>query len=355
MMQTMPKENKRKHYLDVLRVISILAVLLMHSAGFFDDTVRNYCIQWNVSILLGSITRFAVPVFVMISGALMLSKESIDLKRLYSWNILRFFTAYLFWSLFYTFVYSFISYYGSVSIVSIKNLISGTLKGGYFHLWYMPMIIGLYVALPVLHHCVRGMRKEHVGYWIGLNFVICFVIPLLRRNGTFEHIFGETIDTLHVGFWGEYVFYFTLGYILDKYEMPETMYKTVCLAGIGCAVFTVLAVWFPSVRAGTLVDTFRMNNTPNVLLMSTALFVFVKKRISAYPKRSSNRSILFFSELSFGVYFVHEFILVEMHDLFFKESGTVSAILILFVATTAISYTMIFAIRKMAKLSRYIT
>lgn len=353
--QSVSKGASRKSYLDILRVIAILAVVLMHSTGFFDNTVQIHSVQWNCSIIFGSITRFAVPVFIMISGALMLNKESIDIKRLYSKNILRFVTAYLFWSIFYTIVYSFIPHYGSISIISIKNLISGTLKGGYFHLWYMPLIIGLYVALPLLHACLRSMRRELIGYWVLMSFLICFVLPQMREIEIVNYIFGEAIDHFNVGLWGEYLLYFILGYALDKYELPDRAYKAICVGGMICALFTIAAVWIPSAQAGNLVGILRMNNTPNVLWMSVALFLFVKKHSSRLKVNGYNRILSFLSELSFGVYFVHEFVLVELHDLFFRSSNAASAILVLFVTGTIVSYALIWMIRKVTRLSRYIT
>lgn len=347
------QSKERKVYLDLLRIISISAVLLMHSTGFFDNVVDAILPQWYIAIILGTVTRFAVPVFVMISGALMLNKDTIDIKRLYSKNIVRFAIAYLFWSFFYTIIYSFIPYYGSISIVSIKNLISGTLKGGYFHLWYMPLIIGLYVALPILHQCVRIMEEHQIRYWLVAGFLICFILPLVRKIPVVDHIWGESIDTFDGGFWGEYILYFILGYVLDRSMLSNKQCRPVYFAGIASALITVLLVLIPSIQTGTLIDVFRNNNTPNILVMSVSLFLFVKN--GCFEKARQSRMLPVLSNLSFGVYLVHEFVLVELYSACFVNSKSVGAILILFVASMVISYAIIWMIRRLKRLSNYIT
>ena len=68
-------ETKRILYLDYLRIIATIAVILIHTASqnwheFAPDTVT-----WNTLNLFDSVARFAVPLFCMISGALFLNRS----------------------------------------------------------------------------------------------------------------------------------------------------------------------------------------------------------------------------------------------------------------------------------------
>ena len=87
---------KRKYYLDVLRICAISAVVLMHCAGFADNDVNPSSVLWNSAIIFNNITKYAVPVFVMISGSLMLGRTDISLKQLFQKYIFRLVTAYIF-------------------------------------------------------------------------------------------------------------------------------------------------------------------------------------------------------------------------------------------------------------------
>ena len=87
-----------------------------------------------------SLVRFAVPIFVMISGALFLQRD-IPTKIIYTKYILKLSVAYIFWSLIYSL------YYGGNLSRHVINFINST-----FHLWFIPMIIGLYIAYPIIMH-----------------------------------------------------------------------------------------------------------------------------------------------------------------------------------------------------------
>lgn len=117
-------------YIDMLRVLAIIAVLLMHTAGHRSPNEVS-TIEWQICNIFDSGTRWAVPIFVMISGCLFLDKnKEISIKKLYRKNILRIITAYIFWSLIYTLVFSTIKYYKLLLMEGIINTIAGTLKGG---------------------------------------------------------------------------------------------------------------------------------------------------------------------------------------------------------------------------------
>jgi surface polysaccharide O-acyltransferase-like enzyme len=105
----------RSYHLDILRIIAIFSVLLMHTAGhtssFFQNSPQTFTYQF-LSIF-DTATRFAVPVFVMISGALFLdSNKVLSTKKLYRKNILRLVIAFFFWSLIYVLFYWFLVFIG---------------------------------------------------------------------------------------------------------------------------------------------------------------------------------------------------------------------------------------------------
>lgn len=346
--------NNRKYYLDVLRICAILAVLLMHSNGLFDDTVTSGNPLWILSIIGGSITRFAVPVFLMISGALLFAKETVSYKSLCKGNILRFVTAYFFWSFIYVMAFSFIPHHGDFSVGAIKNLLAETLKGGYFHLWYMPLIIGLYALAPVLHSLVHKTEEKILWYWMLLTFLLCFVAPLFRRIPLFEHIMGKSIDIFKVGFYGEYVFYFVAGYLLSKRKLPRSICSLLYLLGVSSAIITVCTTWILSAKSGELVSFLRENNTPNVMLMSVALFVFVQNKLTDAWSPKHPGILLFLSKYAFGVYLIHELILMELKSLIIPYIPELCLIPALFVATSVLSYGIIWLVGRIRPLSRLI-
>ena len=91
---------------DSLRVVAILSVIVLHaSAVVFLNLYPSY--DWNVANVYDSFMRWNVPVFFMISGALFLRRsKELNIKRLYSRNILRIVAIFVFWSIIYAIIYA---------------------------------------------------------------------------------------------------------------------------------------------------------------------------------------------------------------------------------------------------------
>ena len=151
-------ENKliqRQYNLDYLRVFASVAIILLHV------TAQNMCYvelagtEWNIYNICNSASRWGVPVFVMMSGALFLPRE-IPTKTLYTKYIARMAIAYVVWSLFYAIVdpignLIFTEGYQVSFVEIIGNFISGAV-----HLWFLPMIIGLYMCIPLIKQLTQN-------------------------------------------------------------------------------------------------------------------------------------------------------------------------------------------------------
>ena len=95
MEQTQPQ---RIAYFDVLRILATFAVIVLHlSAQHWADT-DVYSRAWQAFNLYDSAVRWAVPVFVMISGALFLSGSQAASRHILKKNVSRLVTAFIFWS-----------------------------------------------------------------------------------------------------------------------------------------------------------------------------------------------------------------------------------------------------------------
>ena len=138
-------KNLRKYYLDILKIISCIAVIVLHTCSRDMKLVSPISNRYQVLNFFDSLTRFAVPIFVMVSGALFLNKnKKVDVKRLYTKNVLRLFSAYLFWSI----VYGLFSYYCLKNYTSLISAMQSVMLMSYFHLWFIPMMISIYLLIP---------------------------------------------------------------------------------------------------------------------------------------------------------------------------------------------------------------
>lgn len=145
----MTKNNltQRQYNLDYLRVFASIVIILLHVSAQNMDYVEPTGTEWNIYNICNGASRWGVPVFVMMSGALFLPRE-IPTKTLYKKYILRMAIAYIVWSLFYAIFdplrkLIFKDDYHISFVEIIGSFISGAV-----HLWFLPMIIGLYMCIP---------------------------------------------------------------------------------------------------------------------------------------------------------------------------------------------------------------
>ena len=94
------KQQNRILYFDILRVLATLAVITLHISvhNWYETDISST--QWMAYTMYDSLFRWSVPIFVMISGALFLQRD-VNLKKLFSKNIFRLATAFVFWSILY--------------------------------------------------------------------------------------------------------------------------------------------------------------------------------------------------------------------------------------------------------------
>lgn len=224
------KENKltqRQYHLDYLRVFASIAIIILHVTGQDMYNVEVACTGWNFYNICNSATRWGVPVFVMMSGALFLPRE-IPTKTLYKKYISRMAITYVVWSLFYAIAIPSINIIsGKEYNINLFELIQSFISGEY-HLWFLPMIIGLYMCMPLIKQLTQSDKL--IKYFLSLSFIFCFIktqIELITNNllrNNIQTIF-ENVNTLFKNFNVNLVFgfatYFILGYYLNKTEINK--------------------------------------------------------------------------------------------------------------------------------------
>lgn len=143
--------KERIFWIDVCRVIAIFGVVLIHSCGeIFYSYGKIPASYWLAANILDSFARVAVPLFVMISGALLLrpnNSPSVNLKNIGS-RIGKVLLPLIIWSMFYLW---WVDYNTPNKIIDplewLQKFLSQPVM---YHLWFVYMIIGIYILLPIL-------------------------------------------------------------------------------------------------------------------------------------------------------------------------------------------------------------
>ena len=154
----MPESDDRYARLDAARWLAAVAVVMLHGAAtVVSDPAAYGSGAWLAANLYDSAARWCVPVFVMISGALLLDPERPqDARRFYSRRVARICAPLLFWTLFYLLWRTALDWIDDGRLdLSFwpRKLAHGE---PYYHLWYLYMIVGLYLFAPLVRALARA-------------------------------------------------------------------------------------------------------------------------------------------------------------------------------------------------------
>lgn len=299
-------------YLDILRSASVFMVVVLHASCRVLLSCNPGEVPWNVANAFDSCTRWCVPVFVMISGALFLDRD-ITHGRLFSKYVFRLFRVFVVWSLFYAVLDAVRALRHDVPFspdMFVRHLLLG-----HYHLWFLYMMAGLYVLVPFLRAIVRDARLTLRFLWIGAVFA--FLLPEAasiaeqacpRWGDILPAILGKTCLNFFLG----YPVYFVLGHALAGREGTERngQVAALCILGILCVLATAVLTSWMSLRSGKLDETFGGAGNMTVFLPAMAVFVLCK-RLFAGEGRSGKLATCagWLSRHVFGIFLVHAFVL----------------------------------------------
>lgn len=293
-------------WIDNARILAIFAVVLLHVAGGFVVFSTLGSVDWWFGNLYDASMRWCVPVFVMISGALLLGTSKDEpISLFYRKRAMRVLIPTLSWSILFLLwvAYNKIIAGETVSIVGlIKMLLLGK---AYFHLWFLYMILCLYLFTPFLRKIVRQSSKKEL-----LLFVfICFAFS--TADYSFDMLVSGKQD-LFVNWFLYYVPYFVCGYLIkeDKNVYPPVLLWAVFLVSV---VFTALACYMLAVASEITTGLYFYNYLSiNVIIMSVSMMYLLKSINKPLAGTGFNKTL---ASLSFGIYLVHPVVLETIVDL----------------------------------------
>ncbi len=300
--------KERILYPDLLRIIAAFGVIILHVAatGYYYKYEAG-TIGWQMRNLYDSLSRFSVPVFVMVSGIFLLNPgNAYSLKKLYGSKILKIAIVYLFWSLFYAAVFVIEKKIRLGQDVSISMFAEKVLNGEY-HLWFLFVICGLYMISPVLRLIV-GNETVTV-YYLLLSLVFVFGAHTLDLFPFSRRIADLSIRRFDVSLVAGFSGYFVWGYWLSTHKLGRNVRRMIYLAGIAGAVGT-------TAFNGVTESCFRTPDgyfLPGILAMATAVFVFFQYGFqdTSMPQRR-RKLISLVGKWSFGIYLVHVFYCIAL-------------------------------------------
>ncbi|MEB4615426.1 acyltransferase [Leucobacter sp. M11] len=289
----------RLAYLDRLRAISIVAVVVLHAAAWNWSTFDPSGSAWQTLNWADSAVRFSVPVFFMISGSLFLDpKRNVTWRSLFRKSLPRLLVAFVVWSVFFALVGT----YGPGGTGTLVSLATQIVLGHY-HLWFLFALVGLYLVTPILRRVVTD--RTTAWYFVGLAGVFASVLPLLTHVPLAGKLLQTVLDTMQLQLVLGYTLYFVLGYLLSTARVsPKQLRWAFALGAAGIVVTAVGTSWLTqrgNEPNGLLYDYL----TPGVVLSAVAVFLGVKAWSESRPQARPGHVVSTLSTYSFGIFLVH--------------------------------------------------
>lgn len=346
------KTQEQKHilYLDVLRIIAAFLVVSIHISSFCWYGTSHLSFNWIIMNYADSLSRVGVPLFIILSGSLFLSRKNLNLKNFYLINCLRIMIIYVFWELFYIFdTFGF-----DIPQEPSPWFIWFNFK---YHLWFLPFLLGVYLIVPILRKIVEKKRLYHGILLVGLLWSVCKSVWLLLPYFLGNEFLLKTPSWV---VFLEFVFYFFLGFYLKECKTAIPFW----VFGVGYILLSLFNGYaterisrFLGYPNASLYDNF----TTAILVSSICVFLFVKNMAQTEKIKQfltlKNKRLKTLSSLTLGVYLLHPFFIEHLSADFHLDVNSFPIMLsipLLSILVFGLSFLAGFLFRKIPYLGRHL-
>ena len=292
--------KKRLIYLDILNIIAILCVIAMHCNG----VVHSYSTQrwWRTSLIVECVAYFAVPLFLMISGAnLFAYRKKYDTKTFFKKRFCKVLIPFIFWA-FVMFIWK--NYIEEISLANMNflDLISAFFQSKEEYTYYfLFLILGIYLTLPILSNLADDKYRKSLWYAVAVYFLFNAILPNIL--GTVGVYYNTDLGIAITG----YMMYVILGYLLSTGEVDKKYRIIIYVSAIVAVLYRYFMTLIFSNQIGKIDNRTWGYTQFHVYILTSAIFLFVKNlRLDDKINSEKIKNIISkISSCSFGIYLIH--------------------------------------------------
>ena len=296
----------RYPYLSLIRVISCIGIVALHTYYVYVSYFEASSGQQAWSYAVRNIMMWAVPCFVMVTGALLLDPDrSLSIKKLFSRYILRAaLSIVVFTVVFYAFDLWLGGRWPRLSDIPavLRKLYT---NDSWSHMWYLYMLIGLYLLMPAFRLVTAGADARTIRYLVLVGFIFLLVLPTAGTIFKISSGFYITIYTV-------YPFYLFLGYALHKriIRIPRWLGAPMAAAGILATILLTRLQILQGIGADVIPKLTGNYSFVVICLMAAGVFSLLqpKEKAAGQPVREA-KLLIFLDQHSFGIYLLHYLVL----------------------------------------------
>lgn len=307
-------EIKPSYYpeMNYLRGFAILAVIITHVSAHFTDLSEVNALS-TTCMVLDSLSSYAVPAFLFISGFVLINKyrKPLDINKYYIKRFKSIVPQYIIFSIIYT------MYNEQPIVIFFHNLLTG---GSFYHMWFFVLIIELYIFYPLILDIYNYSKSKNMNTSLLITTAIMGIIYNMYFTSyqLVPQLFG-------------WVFYFILGFVVrDNYELTklENFFKkyalVVCVVIAIGTLFSVVSIeftYFPSYKSIFETEYAKLgflSATIN-LVYNTVLFMLFLNISAMLSSQKKYPIIDKIGSFSFAIYLIHPLVLEQLIKIWFIQ------------------------------------
>lgn len=290
---------------DVIRVLAIIGVVIIHTANavygrpdFFGG------ISWWFAIILNSISRASIPLFIMVSGYFILAKHE-DFKKTLIRTINRIGIPLIFWFLIYT-----IWNFGNPTFEYFNfSLIYKFFTVNVFYLYFFIILIGLYLASPLLKRVLKAkIQKPVVTFSFLAGGCAYFLLQYLLYLCT---------PAYSLIYWIPFTGFFIAGFTLGKFNKYKPLFSILYISGLALTIGGSYLYYLYTFQGNNIFNShgclaFYADSflSINVVMMAVGAYALLMNfEFSKIIKGRLKKLIFSIARASLGIYILHIFIL----------------------------------------------
>ena len=279
-------------HLSLLRIVATVSIVWLHTCSTLAKNPDVFIMSDRQHRFLSAgyqMMQWAVPVFFMITGALLLDpRKKISVHDCWKKYLARILLALVIFGIPFAML-RLVMETGDISVRLIPLSIKAVLENqSLSHLWYLYTLIGIYLALPVLRSFAKRAYKAELQTVFIALIIIDFVVPTVNAVTGLKIAFNMPLSYP--------LFYLLAGYYLNKLETKR--YEK--MAGI-CVAVILAGIWILNYKFADAADLTHYNS-PLIAALAVAVFIASKRLKVSDEQRERIWKI---DRMCFGVYLIH--------------------------------------------------
>lgn len=353
------QRRNRYVYLDVLRIIAAFLVIVNHTnSRLFRGSDPTQTV-WYLSVAWYYVSKTAVSMFVMISGALLLNRQD-SYKRAFV-RVARMVGALFVFSYVYFLYDAWVNYDFWSRAIRLDAFISNTLAGkSTLSFWYLYFYIGLLIALPLLQRLAANATKRDIRYLIIVAFGVNAVWRLVSH-----YVSGLKLSPdFDVPLASSLVGAFFAGHYIHNYcSQPKRNVRPFCWIALVLSVgisLLLTTIEYGRVELGEKYWFMDDAKNPSIFTIINAIVLMVLLRsYNPYLENCrASRMLCMVGSCTFGIYLLQDLIILKSIKYVFQPLCGIMpsflAVILWEIAVFAIGFAITWALKKIPGIKKLI-